>query len=206
MLCTSATRWRQKLTHLNGWSGCNMLTQDSQERREYYRIQDRIALQISNEPDPAQSSLLFTLLNELYLLDLEAQPLLRSISEQQRTLVNYLKITNKRIDLLANALAQELIKEFGEPQEVTISEQSIDFIIPDRCPADSILTLRLILLPQAFGLQLQARVLDCKPVSTGFRVAAVFHEITDTQRQVLARHIMHKQAQERREALADQQE
>lgn len=183
-----------------------MLTQDSQERCEYYRIQDRIALQISNEPDPAQSSLLFTLLNELYLLDLEAQPLLRSISEQQRTLVNYLKITNKRIDLLANALAQELIKEFGEPQEVTISEQSIDFIIPDRCPADNILTLRLILLPQAFGLQLQARVLDCQPVSTGFRVAAVFHEITDTQRQVLARHIMHKQAQERREALADQQE
>src|SRR5690554_2951475 len=102
MLCTSATCWRQKLTYLNGWSGCNMLTQDSQERREYYRIQDRIALQISNEPDPAQSSLLFTLLNELYLLDLEAQPLLRSISEQQRTLVNYLKITNKRIDLLAN--------------------------------------------------------------------------------------------------------
>lgn len=183
-----------------------MLTQDTQERRAYYRIQDRIALQISSEPACAQDSMLFSLLNELYLLELEAQPLLRSISEQQRTLVNYLKITNKRIDLLANALAQGLMKEFGEPQPVSLSEEGIDFVTAKAHAAEDYLTLRLILLPQAFGLQLHARVLSCQPVADGFRVAVRFHEITEIQRQVLARHIMHKQAQERREALADQQE
>ncbi len=183
-----------------------MLTQDTQERRAYYRIRDRIALEISSEPSPAQDSLLFSLLNELYLLELESQPLLRSISEQQRALVNYLKITNKRIDLLANALAQGLMKDFGEPQDVTLSEAGIDFVDGQEHPRDSILTLRLILLPQAFGLQLQARVLHCTPANGGYRIAACFHEPSETQRQVLARHIMHKQAQERREALADQQE
>lgn len=183
-----------------------MLTQDTQDRRAYYRIQDRIALQINTGSTPEHDTHLFHLLNELYLLELESQPLLRSISEQQRTLVNYLKITNKRIDLLANALAQSLMKEFGEPQEVIISEDGISFV--DCCehhPGD-ILTLRLILFPQAFGLQLEAEVARCQPAAGGFEIAARFHEPSETQRQVLARHIMHRQAQERREALADQQE
>lgn len=181
-----------------------MHTQDFQERRAYYRIQDRIALQIST--GTSEDSQLFNLLNELYLLELESQPLLRSISEQQRTLVNYLKITNKRIDLLANALAQGLLESFGEPQEVTLSEDSISFIAPCAHAPGSIITLRLILLPQAFGLQLQARIVSCQAAEGGFRVAATFHQPSDTQRQVLARHVMHKQAQERREALAGQQQ
>ncbi|TDQ40262.1 PilZ domain-containing protein [Thiopseudomonas denitrificans] len=183
-----------------------MITQDSQERRAYYRIRDRIALQISTGAPSGEDSLLFNLLNELYLLELESQPLLRSISEQQRTLVNYLKITNKRIDLLANALAQGLMKDFGEPQEVTLSEDGICFLDTRHHQPGSILTLRLILLPQAFGLQLQARIVNCQATGDRFKVAACFHEPSETQRQVLARHIMHKQAQERREALADLQE
>lgn len=183
-----------------------MLTQDTQDRRAYYRIQDRIALQITSGDTSEDDTLLFSLLNELYLLELESQPLLRSISEQQRALVSYLKITNKRIDLLANALAQGLMKEFGEPQEVSISEDGISFIDCCEHDPDSILTLRLILLPQAFGLQLQAQVIRCELVEEGYQIAARFHEPNETQRQVLARHIMHKQAQERREALADQQE
>lgn len=183
-----------------------MFTQDTQDRRAYYRIQDRIALQITSGDTPEEDNLLFSLLNELYLLELESQPLLRSISEQQRSLVSYLKITNKRIDLLANALAQGLMKEFGEPQEVSISEDGISFVDDCQHEQDSILTLRLILLPQAFGLQLQAQVIRCEASQEGYLIAARFHELSETQRQVLARHIMHKQAQERREALADQQE
>lgn len=190
----------------DGFSGRTMPNQNTRERRAYYRIQDRIALQISAGPLPDHDSLLFNLLNELYLLELESQPLLRSISEQQRTLVNYLKITNKRIDLLANALAQDLMKEFGEPQEVILSEDGISFMDSRLHEPGSILTLRLILLPQVFGLQLQGRVLDSTAQDEAYKVAVRFHETGDTQRQVLARHVMHRQAQERREALAEHKE
>ncbi len=185
-------------------SGILMSTFDTSERRAYYRIQDRIALQISADQAQAQEeSVLFALLNELYTLELEAQPLLRSISEQQRTLVSYLKITNKRIDLLAHALAQSLLSDMGEPQQVTLSEGGISFISPDVCNEGSSLYLKAILLPQAFGIQLKAHVIRCRPSSQGgYRVAARFQELSEAQRQVLARHIMHRQAQERREALA----
>lgn len=179
---------------------------DTTERRAYYRIQDRIALQISEDPQQAQQdSVLFGLLNELYVLELEAQPLLRSISEQQRTLVNYLKITNKRIDLLANALAQSLLDTLGEPQPVTLSEGGISFISEQSFAAGSQISLKAILLPQAFAVQLMAKVIRCHPTEQGYCIAARFAELTDTQRQVLARHIMQRQAQERREARAELQ-
>lgn len=184
-----------------------MSTQDTAERRAYYRIQDRIALQISPAGAAPQDSTLFNLLNELYLLELESQPLLRSISEQHRTLVNYLKITNKRIDLLANALAHELLKDFGEPRDVTLSEDGISFTSQTSCLPGQQLALELILLPQAFALQLQARVLRCQQQAAGdYHLVLQFNELSDAQRQVLARHIMQKQAQERREALADHTE
>ncbi|MBS7326353.1 MAG: PilZ domain-containing protein [Thiopseudomonas sp.] len=181
-----------------------MSTQDTTERRAYYRIQDKIALQISPPAEALQDAPLFNLLNELYLLELESQPLLRSISEQQRTLLNYLKITNKRIDLLANALAHSLLKSFGEPQPVSLSEDSISLVSPQRYALGHCLSIRLILLPQAFALQLDGRVVRCLQQDDGsYQLALQFNELADAQRQVLARHIIQKQAQERREALAD---
>src|SRR5690554_3640288 len=87
--------------------GRNMTTQEQKERREYYRITDQVALQISTDnTEFVNESSQFDILNELYLLEYDSQPLLRAIGEQQRSLLGYLKITNKRIDLLAQAVAQ----------------------------------------------------------------------------------------------------
>lgn len=75
------------------YPGIAMPTQDTEERREYYRIEDRVALEIipashdhpaGSEPLPA----LFSLLGELHQLDFEAQHLLRQIAESNRTLAN----------------------------------------------------------------------------------------------------------------------
>ncbi len=91
-----------------------MPTEDIEDRREYYRIEDVIALEIL-PPDettpnaPASkdgSEKLFDLLAELNQMEFEAQHLLRQIGERNRTLASYLKVQNKRIDLLGQALAQ----------------------------------------------------------------------------------------------------
>ena len=88
-----------------------MSTNDVDDRREYYRIEDTIALEFTllagaeaqasdelHDPSP-----LFNLLSDLHLMDFESQHLLRHISERDRTLANYLKVINKRIDLLGQA-------------------------------------------------------------------------------------------------------
>jgi predicted component of type VI protein secretion system len=75
-----------------------MPTQDA-ERREYYRIEDRVALQItplSAEQSETQQPLhddsaLFGLLGELGLMDYETQHLLRQIDDQNRNLGAFLQ-------------------------------------------------------------------------------------------------------------------
>lgn len=187
-----------------------MSTQDDQDRREYYRIEDTLALEFSCLSDTqAQSaealhdnSPLFNLLSELHVLDLESQHLLRHISERDRTLASYLKVINKRIDLLGQAVAQSLLGDIGPPKKVTISEGGVSFNSAQAVEAGTHLAIKLVLMPQALGLLLRAKVIHCQAIDDGqFEIGTEFESLTDAQRQLLARHILQRQALERRQAL-----
>ena len=187
---------------LNCSHGFVMSTQDNQDRREYYRIDDQIALQIrlhgsQNEED----SLLFSLLGDLHLLEYEAQPLLRSVGESDRTIANYFKVVNKRIDLLGQALASNLLKDIGPARNVSLSESGMSFFDELTHPVDTLLSLKIVLLPQGFGLHVDARVIEHRNSAEGVQTVTVFENLTDATRQILARHILHKQALQRRLAL-----
>ncbi|MBB3104592.1 PilZ domain-containing protein [Azomonas macrocytogenes] len=177
-----------------------MTTQDTQERREYYRIEDRIALEILPvEAMQAELPPLFTLLSELYRLELESQPLLRQIGNDNRTLASYLTIQNKRFELLGRALAQELIKEISQPRDAVLSEGGISFSNSRPLPENQPVALKLLLLPDALALLLHAQVAYCRPRADGqYDIGAEFDLLTDAQRQLLARHIVKRQALERR--------
>jgi len=184
-----------------------MSTLDEEDRREYYRIEDTIALEISplSAPEAASkevlqdASPLFNLLSELHLSEFESQHLLRQVSERDRTLATYLKTMNKRIDLLSQVVAQTVLGKFGEPQHVILSEGGIEFEHHIAFPAGSHLAIKLLLMPQALGLLLRGKVTHCEPRSFGtFEIGAEFESLTDAQRQLLARYILQRQAQERR--------
>ena len=185
-----------------------MPTQDA-ERREYYRIEDRVALQItplSAEQIETQQPLhddsaLFGLLGELGLMDYETQHLLRQIDDQNRNLGAFLRLLNKRVDLIAQALAQQVCNEFGDVQTVMLSEDGISFSHEHALAGDTQLGLRVLLMPQALGLLLRARVIHCQLQENGqYEIGAQFEALTDAQRQLLARHILQKQALARRQA------
>lgn len=184
-----------------------MSYQDADDRREYYRIDDTIALDFSLLSGPQalasdalhDASPLFNLLSDLHLMDFESQHLLRHISERDRTLANYLKVMNKRIDLLGQAVAQSLLRDIGAPRRVSLSEGGISFNHPQAVPAGSHLALKMVLMPQALGLLLRAQVMHCQARDDGqFEIGTEFEALTDAQRQLLARHILQKQAQQRR--------
>ena len=183
-----------------------MTTLDEEDRREYYRIDDMIALQIKSLP-AAQAvskevllddSPLFNLLSELHLSEFESQHLLRQLGERDRTLAAFLKVQNKRMDLLSQVMAQSLLGEIGAPQPVIISEGGIDFQHPTVLAPGSHLAVKLVLMPQALGLLLRAKVTHCDPKGDSFDIGTEFESMTDAQRQLLARYILQKQAQERR--------
>lgn len=180
------------------------MTEDTEDRREYYRIEDQLALQIlpadeSHTASALGSSQLFDLLGELHQLDFEAQYLLRQIAEGNRTLANYLKVQNKRIDLLGQALSHGLLKDLGPVQPVILSEGGISFAHAQALEEGSLCRLKMVLMPQGLGMLLEARVLSCQSRDDGrFAIGTSFEALTDAQRQLLARHILQKQATERR--------
>ena len=183
-----------------------MSTLDEEDRREYYRIEDTIALEIRplSIPEAASQEVLqdesplFNLLSELHLSEFESQHLLRQISERERSIAAYLKAMNKRIDLLSQVIAVTVLGEIGEPQPVIISEGGIDFQYPTPIAVGAHLSIKLVLMPQALGLLLRARVTHCDPKGGGYDVGTEFEHPTDAQRQLLARYILQKQAHERR--------
>lgn len=183
-----------------------MSTLDEEDRREYYRIEDMIALEIrplsaleaAGQEVLQDASPLFNLLSELHLSEFESQHLLRQISERDRNLAAFLKSQNKRIDLLSQVIAITVLGQIGEPQPVIISEGGIDFQHPTPIAADARLSIKLVLMPQALGLLLRARVTHCDRKGEGYDVGTEFEHLTDAQRQLLARYILQKQAQERR--------
>ncbi|MEJ8864884.1 PilZ domain-containing protein [Pseudomonas jessenii] len=183
-----------------------MSTLDEEDRREYYRIEDTIALEIrplsateaTGQEVLQDASPLFNLLSELHLSEFESQHLLRQISERDRNLAAFLKSQNKRIDLLSQVIAITALGQIGEPQPVIISEGGIDFQHPSPIAAGARLSVKLVLMPQALGLLLRARVTHCDRKGDGYDVGTEFEYLTDAQRQLLARHILQKQAQERR--------
>lgn len=183
-----------------------MSTLDEEDRREYYRIEDMIALEIRplSAPEAAgeevlqDASPLFNLLSELHLSEFESQHLLRQTSERDRAIAAFLKSQNKRIDLLSQVVALTVLGHIGEPQPVIISEGGIEFQYPTPVATGAHLSVKLVLMPQALGLLLRARVTHCDPKGDGYDVGTEFEHLTDAQRQLLARYILQKQAQERR--------
>ncbi|MFJ4456693.1 PilZ domain-containing protein [Pseudomonas sp. NPDC089392] len=187
-----------------------MTTLDEEDRREYYRIEDRIALQISPlsaaealDPEVLQDdSPLFSLLSELHLADFESQHLLRQLSDKDRTLAAFLKVQNKRLDLLSAVVAQSLLGEIGQPQPVIISEGSLDCIQPQPIAPGTRVKVKLVLMPRAHGLLLRGKVTRCGPRPDGtHEIVTEFTDMTDAQRQLLARYILQRQQQQRRQQL-----
>lgn len=174
----------------------------------YFQLPDQLPLdyQLIEPPSDDQlaideTSPLFGLLGELQLLDHESQHLLRQIGERDRVLAACLKTFSKRIDLLGQAAALQLTTDMGEPVPVILSEAGLTFNCDHPLPAGQWLSLRL-LLSSSSGLATSAQIADCiqNTASGRYAVQVSFRFSNDAQRQLLARHIVQKQAQEIRAA------
>ena len=192
------------------YHGFAMSTLDEEERREYYRIEDSVALEINllSAADPAghtamrETSALFELLSELHVNEFESQHLLRQVDERDRVLSSLLLSLSKRIDLLGQVVAQTALGKLGAPQPVIISEGGVQFHSAQSYPPDAQLSIKMVLMPQASALMLHAQVTHCTPLADGqFEIGTDFIDLPDSQRQLLARYILQRQAALRRHAL-----
>lgn len=182
-------------------------TRPDQERRDYFRIRDRIGLEIrrleadtSRDGDIFDDEHLTPLRAELLRLDHEIRNQLASLAERDRELTTVIKALNGKLDILARIITFEQNPLQPDAwQEVTLSEGGLSFSAPagDWHPGDRFV-VRMTLAPELLRPVAEARVFECSPQSPeSVRVHTEFVRLSDNDRQQIARHVMRWQIRQR---------
>lgn len=171
-------------------------------RRQYFRIEDSVSIEVGPMP-PGQSvgaffdlNPEFGLISEFQLLDVESKHLLRTITDRDKNLGQFLKVLNKKLDSLSRVIAlnhQQTTKDTIHP--VNLSEGGVALPYPQHLETGQEVAIKLVLLPEYSGLLLSGRVLSCDE-DRPYRLHVEFHDISEAHQQLIARHIMRKQSQE----------
>lgn len=186
-----------------------MSADSPEDRRDYFRIRDRIGLEYRKlPPDHQNDSELFDeghldgLRAELKRLDLEVRNQTTALAEKDRLLGALFKSINSKIDILGRIMALEQNPLQPDAwQEVTLSEGGIAFHAPgDDLAVGDRVALRMTLPPELFRPEATARVIE---ISSGQSDTPLFHtefiRLPDSERQQIARHIMRLQIRHRQQ-------
>lgn len=184
------------------------ITDAKADRREYFRIEDRIGLEIrrlsgnadSEQDDPFNGSPLESLKAEFRRLDQDVKAHLASLAERDRLLTGLIKSMNSKLDTLARIIAFEQNPLQPEDwQDVTLSEGGLSFFssTPTWNQGDRI-AVRMTLPPELYQPQAIAEVLSAEVDDRGgARVHTEFVQLDDSSRQQIARHVMRWQIRQR---------
>ncbi len=183
------------------------------ERREYYRITDQVDLAWQAVPAEAftgepgsyfSDAAPLAVLRELREIDHDNQKLLRRLVESDRELGQYFKAVNRKLDVVANALtAMAMAGRQHTPTPVSLSEGGLAFSCDGSLSTGDTLALRLILLPSYLCICCFATVVSEQPAERGGDtvVSVRFESLSDAERKLLARHVLHRQTSERKQRL-----
>lgn len=181
--------------------------ENTPERREFFRIEDRIGLEVRKlGPDVAAEANHFngdhleSLKAELRRLDQDVRSQLASLAERDRLVANLIKSLNGKLDTLARIMAFEQNPLQPEDwQMVTLSEGGLAFCSDaDGWQVGDRMAVRMTLPPELYQPEGVARILDIQPEPAGeARIHTAFIELPDSDRQLIARHVMRWQIRQR---------
>ncbi len=187
--------------------------QQPAERRRFCRIDDDIILRyrvIGMQETPADiENLDVCLPNRLTLSSTFAsttqqmQPLLAKIQEQSLEIAEYLRLIDRKLDLVARAfLLQEINVEEEPICRVNLSAGGIGFYEENPLAAGTTLELELILLPSYVGILVYGKVAYRKhepDVVTGlpFRIGVEFYKLRERDRDLIANHVLSREPETR---------
>lgn len=175
-------------------------------RRQYFRVIDKVSIEIAKIDEhhlaAEQFELLpeFGLISEFQLLDVESKHLLRALTDKDKNLGQYLKILNKKLDALARVISlNHQVVPSESIQEVNLSEGGISLSSKHVFLKNDKVGIKLVLLPNYSGLLIEGRVLSCKKDGEAYSLHIEFLDISEAHQQLIARHIMRIQSQQKQQ-------
>jgi len=172
-------------------------------RRQYFRIEDKASVEIAVLPKDHSAAEFFDLnpefglISEFQLLDIESKHLLRSITDKDKNLGQFLKVLNKKVDSLSRIIAsnhQAMPKE--SIKDINLSEGGLAIHSKDAYESGQMLAIKLVLFPSYSGLLLEGKVLSYSEQNSPYELNIMFSDISEAHQQLIARHIMRIQSQQ----------
>ena len=187
-----------------------MPSEHDPERRQFYRIEDRVGLEcrlLDGEPAGPPETLFeggetLPLEEELRRHDAEIRHQIGLLSESDRVLSQLARALNDKLDTVARIMTfQQNPLQDSEWAQITLSEGGLSFTSMEPAPPPgAFMALRLTLMPEFSQVAAYGRVVTVDEAPEGTRLHLQFHNLEDAERQQIARHVLRLQARERQQA------
>ena len=186
----------------------------SDERREYFRIDDEIALDYRLISDDEVDRLVekiqsrqvdrFTAASSFAATTRQMTHVMHKVQSESAELARCLQAIDQKLNMVAQLFVTEEMELNEQPtREVNLSAGGVAFRAQHEIGMDSLLELRMVLFPSLVGILTVSRVIHCERANDGGRhfpwqVAVVYEHLRESDREHLVRHIMAKETQQLR--------
>jgi len=175
-----------------------------QERRDFFRIDDEIALnyRVATEDELNNNTGLrvneadsLSLATELEKMKAASRIHFRHVEKEIPEVARYFTHLEKKIDLIARHVMMGADGLFTKnTQSVSISASGLAFTTDEALQVDSMLELKFILNPSLTCIHSYSKVVACAPQDDGkYKIAVEFSWLDEDDREILIRHVVQKQ-------------
>jgi len=186
----------------------------SDERREYFRIADEIALDYRLLKDDEVDGLLermrsrlvdrFTAASSFAATTRQMAHLIHKVQTESPELARCLQAIDQKLNMIAQLFVSEQMALDDQPTRgVSLSAGGVAFRAQHELATGSLLELRMVLFPSMIGILTISRVIHCERMDDGnskfpWQVAVEYEHLRETDRELLVRHIMSKETEQLR--------
>ena len=186
----------------------------SDERREYFRIDDEIALDYrlisEDEADQLQERMRsrlvdrFTAASSFAATTRQMAHVIHKVQTESPELARCLQAIDHKLNMIAQLFVSEEMGLNQQPsREVNLSAGGVAFRAQHEIKVGSTLELRMVLFPSLVGILTISRVIHCERTSDAggqfpWQVAVEYEHLREADRELLVRHIMSKETEQLR--------
>lgn len=182
----------------------------AENRRRFFRITDEVDLtyRVVDAHEIAKSShitnhILGTcdLSAALASITQESTKLVHRIEKKQPELIQYLKLLEEKIDLIAQAVLSDKLTESNNTSKINLSASGLAFQCHEVLPAGAFLELKMVLASIRVLLVTCCKVIQCEQRRTAdglpaFQISADFINLSEQDRDLLIQHLVKRQMQQ----------
>ncbi len=184
------------------------------ERREYFRIEDEIALdyrpvdasEVDGLVERIRSHMVdrFTASSSFAATSRQMGHAIHKVQHDSPELARCLQAIDNKLNMIAQLFVSEEMHIHDHPsREVTLSAGGLAFRSQQKIDLDSLLELRMVLFPSLVGILTISRVIKCERMQDSnsefpWLIAVEYEHLRESDRELLVRHIMAKETEQLR--------